>query len=212
MNHHIRTRARRGRTISALLLGVVVVTGACGGSDPTLQGAVIEPAPDVSALTLPDALTGEEVAMQAPAGEVRLVYFGYTNCPDVCPTTLAHVKLALNRIGRDDAARVSLVMATVDPKRDTAQNLQDYVDSFVSRGHALRTLDDAKLRQVADKFGVSYSVTVGEEGRIEVAHTGTLYAVNDAGRLVDQWPFDAESSAAKAIANDLEILLDRADA
>ncbi len=205
----MRTRPRN-RALTGLLLSAALGLGACGGTtDDTLRGAVIEPAPDMSAFSLPHAVTGEPVALRAPDGEVRLVYFGFTLCPDVCPTSLAHVKAALRRIGEDKADKVSLVFATVDPTRDSGELLEQYVGSFVERSTPLRTEDDTELREVADAFGVQYSVTTNNEGIVEVAHTGTIYAVDDEGRLAVQWPFDADPDEADVIAHDLEVLLDR---
>ena len=73
------------------------------------------------------------------------MYFGYTNCPDVCPTTMADLGAALDRLDDEDAARVDVAMVTVDPERDTAV-LADYVQSFVADAHAMATDDPAALR------------------------------------------------------------------
>ena len=72
-------------------------------------------------------------------------------------------------------------MVTVDPERDTAV-LADYVRSFVPDAHALATDDPALLATVAEPFGVSYQVSTSRTGRVDVAHTTFLFAVDDTGR------------------------------
>lgn len=208
-------RVRRARPLLravalglGLLVAPVLLTG-CGKKDTTLQGAVILPEPDVSDLSLPNAVTGDAFTIRAAPDHVLLMYFGFTHCPDICPTTLAHVKAALARLSKAQAERVDLAFATVDPQRDTGDILQPYVRSFVADATALRTTDDSVLKPVADRFGVQYLVAKNAAGEIEVSHTGTLYAVDDTGKLVDQFLFDADPEEASKIAHDLKILLDR---
>lgn len=192
--------------LAAATLGVVL--SGCGGDDKpaTMVGYALQPPTVVKDLSLPDATSGSPFAYQAPAGEVIIAYFGYTNCPDVCPTSLAAIKQALIRIGADRAAKVRVAMATVDPSRDTGDVLTPYVQSFVANGSALRTTTDADLRKVADRFGVEYSVTTTAEGKIEVVHTGSMYIVDDQGVIADVLAFGVSPAD---IANDLTILLDR---
>ncbi len=203
------------RPLAAVLVAGLVVAG-CGddGADPAaaeLRGIVREPLPDVSEPTLPDATTGDEFRFVADDDEVLLVYFGYTHCPDVCPTTLADVRTALEELG-DDAGRVDLAMATIDPDRDTPDLLPRYVGSFVDGAHALTTTGlppregGARLADAAEAFGVSYSVTPTDDGDPEVVHSGFLYAVDDEGRLQVSWPFGV---AWEDIAHDLDVLLAR---
>ena len=165
-----------------------------------------EPAPQVDAVALPDlSRGGEPFALRAQPGGLLVVYFGYTNCPDVCPTTMSDVRTALRQLG-DDADRVDVAMVTIDPDRDTPV-LADYVSSFVEGGHTLATDDAAELRAVADPFGVSYLVAANAAGEIEVAHTPQLYVVDDAGRLALTWQFGV---TADDLAGDLEQLLESA--
>lgn len=194
------------RSLPLLIAAVLVAPlAACGGEDAQLVGYQLEPATDVSDLSLPDAATGDPVAMVAPDGELMLMYFGFTSCPDVCPTTLASVRSALRQLG-DDAERISLAMATVDPARDTAEVLPGYVQSFVSDAVGLRTDDPDELLEVADRFGATYSVT-GSGADTEVSHSGALFVIDDTGTVVDVMPFGVTPDD---IRNDLEILLEQA--
>jgi protein SCO1/2 len=193
---------RRLAVVAASLLALA----ACGGDEPRqLAGYVRDPAPQVDEVALPDVSRGgEPTELRADDGRLLVVYFGYTNCPDICPTTLADLRAALARMDPEQAGLVDLAMVTVDPARDT-DTLAAYVQSFVDGAHALATDDDALLQQAAGPFGVTYAVTTGAGGEVEVAHSTQLYAVDDQGRLAITWPF---GTTAEDLAGDLEQLLE----
>ena len=187
----------------------LLVVAACGSDDSgtaELSGVVRDPAPVVDGTTLPSLSDpGNEVTFRADDGGIKVVYFGFTNCPDVCPTTLADFSVALRRMDPALAADVDLVMATVDPDRDL-DVLDRYITSFVSDAQAAGTTDEQLLLDAAEPFGASWEVRRLDDGRIEVDHTPFLYAVDDAGRLLLTWQFGA---TAEDMAGDLETLLTR---
>ncbi|MCB9390322.1 MAG: SCO family protein [Acidimicrobiia bacterium] len=189
----------------AIVTGLVVFS-ACGGSstpvDEQLAGIVRTPYPDVQLVSLPDA-DGVEHNFQAEDDGLLLVYFGYTSCPDVCPTTMSDVSAALGLMG-DKADKVQVAMATVDPGRDTGDILEKYVTAFVPDGIALRTDDATALKTAADAFGAPYEVTTTDDGDIEVSHTPYVYVVDDQGQLRDQWNFGTTDDD---MAHDMELLL-----
>lgn len=195
-----------------LLAGVAAVTLVAGcaadsAAPRVISGITSDPAPSVAGLALPDVANGgSEFSMVPPAGRWLIVYFGYTACPDVCPTTMHEVELALQQLG-DTAATIDVAMATIDPDRDTDDVLTNYVTTFVPRGHALRTTDITQLDTVVKGFGGSYTITTTATGDVEVSHTPNLYLVDDTGTLVLTWPFGLP---ADAIATDLEILMETA--
>src|SRR5690606_21446553 len=153
-----------------------------------LRGMRSDQVVDVSQVTLPDATRdGEEVNFVGPPRGLLLVFFGYTSCPDVCPTTMADLRTVLADLG-DDADRVEVAMVSIDPARDTPTVLSDYVGAFVDDARALRTDDDARLRYVAEAFGADYRVVDDGTGEPEVEHTGFVYAVDDQGRITLMWP------------------------
>lgn len=169
-------------------------TTVTSGDDRELAGIVREPAPVVDATPVPSLTDpGSDVAFRARQGGFRAVYFGYTNCPDVCPTTMADWAITLRRLPEELAAQVSTVMVTVDPDRDN-DILPDYVESFVADAEAAGTTDADVLAAAAAPFGVSYEVTTNDEGDVEVSHSGFLYLVDDQGRLVVTWPFGTSST------------------
>lgn len=193
-------------TLAAVITSVLIVT-ACGDDDTRVElaGYVREPGPAVDQVALPDlSRGGADFHLRAEPDELLVVYFGFTNCPDVCPTTLADLRAALRRMDDADAARVSLAVVTVDPDRDIPL-LTDYAQTFVEDAHALATTDPALLRAAAEPFGVSYSVVEADDGTIEVAHTAQMFVVDDQRQLVLTWQFGI---AADDLASDLGILLE----
>ncbi|MFZ4519136.1 MAG: SCO family protein [Microthrixaceae bacterium] len=202
--------------ILAVALVAVAATAvgatACGGADDAaapsttakeFSGYTRTPAPSVAAVRLPGS-DGSEVGFAAAPGGLRLVYFGYTSCPDVCPTTLSDVKRAIAALPEADRSKVAVDMVTIDPARDTAEKLSRYVTTFVPSGVAVRTDDDARLRTAARAFGADYKVTPGANGTPEVAHTAELYGVDDQGLVVLIWPF---GTSREDLARDIRRLL-----
>lgn len=197
----------------------LLALGACGGTSDEaddasattaagtsgLTGIVREPLPQVDTVTLPSlSESGEEVAFRAEPGGLEVVYFGYTSCPDVCPTTMSDLAVALRRMDPADAEKVGVVMVTVDPDRDL-DVLDGYITSFVPDAVAAGTDDTALLERAGEPFGASWEVrTVGDT--VEVDHSPFLYAVNDQGQLVVTWQFGASS---EDMAGDMTTLLEQ---
>lgn len=160
----------------------------------------------VGALSLPDVSNdGTPFFFHSADGEMLVVYFGFTSCPDICPTTLADLKAALAAMG-DDADRVEVAMVTIDPDRDSAEALVDYVQWFIPAAHALRTEDRSLLEEAGDAFGAEFSIVKTPASDVEVLHTAYLYAVDDMGVVVAIWPFGVD---AERIASDISSLLAR---
>lgn len=199
----------RLRSTIAVVIAAGAIVAACGGDEPAeLTGFRRDPAPDVGQFSLPDlADGGADFAFRADPGELLVVYFGFTNCPDFCPTTLSDLKLARNRLDESDAERIDVAVVTVDPDRDLPV-LADYTQSFFADGKALGTDDKALLSRVAAPFGVGFDVYEIADG-IQVDHTTFLYAVDDQGMLALTWQFGVTIDDLRS---DLELLLDEATA
>ena len=222
------------RRFAGLALSGALVLAACGGStqsapadtdtdsdsesveDTTpssvLSGVVRDPAPVVDGTALPSLTDlGEDVEFRAQPGGIKVVYFGFTNCPDVCPTTMSDYRTALNRLERDEAGStnsIETLVVTVDPARDL-DVMPQYATSFVDGAVAAGTMDEDLLLAAAEPFGVSYDVRTLDDGTIEVDHSPFLYAVDEQGELVLSWQFGAKPSD---IANDLDLLLGQVSA
>jgi len=143
------------------------------------------PAPALDGLTFPDGTPADLMTFR---GELVLLYFGYTNCPDVCPTALADAATAIRQLASDQQERVNLVMITVDPVRDTQPELQRYVEFFDPNFQSLSGSRE-DIDRAASQYGVFYEIGEGtpETGYL-VDHTATMLAIDGGGSLRVVWP------------------------
>jgi protein SCO1/2 len=132
-------------------------------------------------------------------GRWVLAYFGYTYCPDVCPTTLAQMANTLRKLG-PEAARVTPVFITVDPERDTPSVLKTYLASFGPRFVGL-TGKPADIAKVAHAYRVYYAKHPLGGGNYAVDHSSVIYLLDTDGRFVKAYD---DSASASAIASDLK--------
>jgi cytochrome oxidase Cu insertion factor (SCO1/SenC/PrrC family) len=119
-------------------------------------------------------------------GKVMLVYFGFTYCPDVCPTDLQNIGLALDKLG-EAAERVQPLFITVDPARDTAEHLKDYVPLFHSRLIGL-TGDAAAIHKAAAAYRVYYAQVPLKNDDYTVDHSSFMYLVGADGKYLGFFP------------------------
>ena len=169
---------------------------------PQFNGIDITGAEYARELALPD-VDGRQRSLADFKGKVTVVFFGYTQCPDVCPTTmleLAEVKKALGA----DGARVQGVFVTVDPERDTPEVLKAYVNNFSPDFVALRgSLDQTKA--AAKAFKVYFAKVPGNtEGSYTVDHTAGSYVFDAQGKVR---LFTRYGTGAEALKHDLQLLL-----
>ncbi len=116
-------------------------------------------------------------------GKVVLMFFGYTQCPDICPTTLTEMQQVMALLG-PQSDKVQVLFVTVDPERDTAAILKQYVPAFDPRFLGLRPADDAALEKVAKDFKIYYKKVPGTSpGSYTMDHTAGSYAFDPEGRL-----------------------------
>lgn len=193
--------------LSAFCAGALL--GACGGDEPgELQGIVRSEPLVVGDAAVTEVTNGVEpgpFSFVADPGELLVVYFGYTNCPDLCPTTLAALRSAKKDLG-DDGALVDLAMVTVDPARDTAEILNNYLGSFTEQYHALVPASEAELRAAEDAFLVTSDVIENPDGSIRVDHSANAFVVDENGIVLVEWPF---GHAKAGMINDLGVLIDQ---
>lgn len=125
------------------------------------------------------------------AGRVVLVYFGYTYCPDICPTSLSAVGEALKRLTPDELAAVATVFVSVDPQRDTPERLKDYAAFFHPTMIGL-TGTTADVDVLAQRFGAIYMrVDTGADTGYAIDHTAWTYVIAPDGRQVGKLPHGA---------------------
>ncbi len=124
--------------------------------------------------------TGRPRTLADFRGKAVVLFFGFTHCPDVCPTTLADVSQALKQLG-PDAERVQVLLVTVDPERDTPEALAKYVTAFDPRFLGLYG-DAAATRKVAQEFKIYYEKRKTGDS-YSVDHSGQSYVIDPQGRL-----------------------------
>jgi protein SCO1/2 len=142
-------------------------------------------APSAAAIGGPFRLVdqnGQTVTDQDLKGAPYLVFFGFTHCPDVCPTTLMELSDVLDRLG-PDTARVGALFITVDPERDTSAELKDYLSSFNPRFRGL-TGDPAAIAAVAKAYRVYLKKVPLENGDYTMDHTALIYLMDKKGKFV----------------------------
>jgi len=122
-------------------------------------------------------------------GKVVLLYFGYTYCPDICPTSLAVTAEGLKLLAPDELARVAVIFISVDPKRDTTARLKEYVQFFHPALRGVTGTPEA-IDEVTKRYGVFYAeqkVQTAGDGYV-VDHSSDTYVVAADGRLVGRIP------------------------
>lgn len=164
-------------TICRWLLAAALLAGCDGG--PKFRSTDITGAPYGKALELADT-QGRLRHLEDFRGKAVVLFFGFTRCPDICPTTLAEVASAVKSLGAD-AGRVQVLFVTVDPERDTAQALAAYVGAFDPRFVALRG-DAAATQRVAKDFKIYYEKRQ-QGGSYTVDHSAQTYVLDPQGRL-----------------------------
>jgi protein SCO1 len=126
--------------------------------------------------------SGNVVTERSFPGRYLLIYFGYTSCPDICPTTLADITLALARLG-PRAAQVQALFITVDPQHDTPALLEKYVARFSPSIVGL-TGSSAEISEVEKEYRVSVAMVPTQGGGYSIDHTAALYLMAPDGRFV----------------------------
>ncbi len=164
--------------LAAAGLWLALLAG-CGNSAKWHSIDVSGSLPPLS-FTMARASDGKAATQADYRGKIVLLYFGYTNCPDQCPTTLSNVADILHRLG-PDAGRVRMLFVTVDPNRDTPAVLAAYVKNFAPQIEGLRGTPD-QLAALARRYRVVYSVTPATNGHpYAVTHSSAIYVFDGSG-------------------------------
>ena len=173
-----------------------------GADKPAFKAVDITGADYAHTLSLPDA-DGKVRTLAEFKGKVTVVFFGYTQCPDVCPTTMAELAEVKRSLGKD-GERVQGVFVTIDPARDTPQLLKNYITAFDPSFVALRG-SEAQTKAVAKEFKVYYAKVEGRTpGSYTMDHTAGSFIYDTQGRLR---LFTRYGGGAQALASDLRALL-----
>lgn len=158
------------------------VLAACGDTAPEWRGH------DITGV-MPDlryTLTGENgetMTAGAYSGKVRLLFFGFTHCPDICPATLGRLKSAMTLLDAQQRERVRVLFVSVDPERDTPERLAEYTGYFGPRFVGL-TGSQAQLTELTKRYRVTYGYGGPDEnGAYTVSHSGAIFVFDPQGKV-----------------------------
>lgn len=193
-------RAMRVLVLFSVLTALALLVSACRPYQ--YQGQLLDQPVSVPDITL-SGKDGQPVSLHDFSGKVVMLYFGYTFCPDVCPTTLSTVNKAIDLLGKK-AEDVQFVMISVDPARDTPEKLAQYLSNFNPTFIGLSGTPE-EIAAAAVPFGVYYQKHEGTAATgYLVDHTASVMVLDRSGRLRLLIPFE---TPAEAIAADLKQLL-----
>jgi protein SCO1/2 len=190
---------------AAFVGALAVLLAACGKDAAKFEASDITGSAFARELALTDH-NGKPRTLADFRGKAIVVFFGYTQCPDVCPTTLAMLADVMKKLGAD-ADRVQVLFVTVDPERDTAELLSKYVPAFDPRFLGLYGDADATAR-TAKEFKVIYEKQPGPTpGSYTMDHSAGLYLFDPKGRVR---VYVGHNQGADVVAHDLRALLSEA--
>jgi protein SCO1 len=170
----------RRRAVGLVGIGLVLAVLSGCGSGAKWHAIDVSGSWPPLEFTMTRASDGKQVTQADYRGQTVMIYFGYTYCPDVCPTTLSHISDILKRLG-SDAQHVRVLFVTVDPNRDTLPVLAAYVKHFAPQIDGLRGTPD-QLAALSRRYRVVYSVTPQTPNHpYEVTHSSAIYVFDGSG-------------------------------
>ena len=197
-----RTALRTIGLAGAAVLASGLLT-ACSEDKPKFSAIDLTGADYAKDFSLPDP-QGRTRTLADFRGKVVAIFFGYTHCPDFCPTTMAELAQVKQSLGAD-GERLQAIFVTVDPERDTAENLKNYVTAFDPSFVALRPDTEQKLAAMAKDFKVYYKRVEGKSpDSYTMDHSAGMYLYDPQGRLRLYTRYGADP---QALVSDIRLLL-----
>ncbi len=187
MNRRMLLRLAPAGLLGAGLAGAAAWMAIQGNPAPTEIGGPFR-------LTAGDGRTVTDADFR---GRWMLVYFGYTHCPDACPTALQDMANAVDALGPDAARRVALLFITIDPERDTPALIQDYVSAFNAPITALSGTPE-QIAAAAHAYRVYYAKHPRDDGGYDMDHSSIIYLMDPAGKLVGNFTHETPPDAITA--------------
>lgn len=164
----------------ALLASFFAVLAGCSGDQENWNAKDISGLMPELAYQLTDT-AGETVTAKNASGNIRLMFFGFTSCPDICPTTLQKLSKAVNSLPESTQADVRIIFVSVDPKRDTPERIKSYVEFFSDDIIGL-TGTEENLRELSKRYRTTFGYEdPDEKGDYAVSHSGAVYVFDRDG-------------------------------
>ncbi|BBO01162.1 MULTISPECIES: SCO family protein [Bradyrhizobium] len=176
---------------ASLVIGLLIMFWAMGGVSKVAQPAAVG-----GPFQLTDQ-NGKAVTDKSLKGKPTLIFFGYTHCPDVCPTSLFEISEVLRALGKD-ADKVNAVFISVDPERDTPATMKEYLSSFDPHLEGLSG-DPAETAKVITSYRVYAKKVPTKDGDYTMDHTALIYLMDRDGRFVS--PFNLKRTPEEAAAD-----------
>ena len=196
-----------------LLFVAMLLLSGCGLFAPNhdYKGSILEPPMPIDGIALTQT-NGSDFDLNVLSGDIVLVYFGYTFCPDFCPLTLHKASQAVSQL-ETDQDRIHIIFVSVDPERDTPEAIETYLTSFedISEANLIGLTGSwTDLEQVMKPFGAfaAKEDASGSAANYLVSHTTRLYVLNTAGEWLLHYPFEARAEDIQA---DLSFLVSQLD-
>lgn len=184
------------RRLFVILFVALILSSGCG-APYRYSGSVIDPPMSLADWAIPDQ-HGQPFQLSAQHGKVTLLYFGYTNCPDFCPTTMGDWKQLHQQLGAD-ADAVRFVMITIDPQRDTEQVLAQFLEHFDPAFIGLRPTAE-QLASLSKEYGLGLQSHAqgNSNGSHQLPHGTYTYVLDQSGALRLLFRSDADVSGMSA--------------
>jgi len=176
---------------ASLIVGLLILFWTMGGVSKVAQPAAIG-----GPFQLTDQ-NGKAVTDKSLKGKPTLIFFGYTHCPDVCPTSLFEISEVLRAMGKD-ADKVNAIFISVDPERDTPATMKDYLSSFDPHLQGLSGAP-AETAKVISSYRVYAKKVPTKDGDYTMDHTALIYRMDREGRFVS--PFNLKRTPEEAAAD-----------
>lgn len=191
---------QKGLLTGLVAASALALAGCSGDNIETLDIAGVMP--DL-AFELTDE-NGETVTAEDYEGNAKVVFFGYTHCPDICPLTLARLGSLAREIPEDERENLDILFISVDPSRDTPEQLANYTEAFGDDFIGL-TGTQEQLRELTRRYRVTYSYEEPDEnGNYEVSHSSAVFGFNADG---EARVLMRDSDPDEAVLNDIRLLI-----
>ncbi|MCU7830356.1 MAG: SCO family protein [Candidatus Thiodiazotropha sp. (ex Myrtea sp. 'scaly one' KF741663)] len=180
--------------ITLIFIGLLIISSSATSDDVTQKDEILSISSQIPGGDFVLSSSQGKFSLEQLRGKVVLLFFGYTQCPDVCPTSLSLLAQALNELSEDELQSVQAVFVSVDPKRDTFKVLDEYVSYFHPNLTGI-TGSESEIAEVAKRYGAQYEEVAleGSSFGYAVNHSAETYMITPEGELRFMFPHQTPS-------------------